>query len=55
VEDIRDKDEAEEEEGMVEAWDRLFVTTAGHQGTTRRRVKNTHSCHVNTAVSLTTL
>ena len=55
MEVIKEEDEATEEEGLVEVVDRLFAITMECQGTTRGSVRIKHSCHVNTAATLTTL
>ena len=55
AEDIRDEDEAEEEEDLIEVEDRLCVTTVEHQGTTHKSVRIRHSHHVSIVASLITL
>lgn len=55
MEDNRDEDEAEKEEGLLEAEVRLFVITVEHLGTTRGSVKIKHAYHVNIAASSITL
>ena len=44
-----------EEEGLLEARVRLFVTTVGHEGTTRGSLRIRHAHDVNIAANLTTL
>jgi len=55
VEDIRNKNEVEAEEDLVEVVDRLFSIIVGHYGTMHGIFRVRHARLINNAASLTTL
>lgn len=52
-EDIRDADEAEEEEDLVEVVDKLFSIILEFHDTMHESVRSRHTHHVDTTLSLT--
>ncbi len=49
IEDIKVKDEAEEEEDLVEIVVKLSATTLDNWGTTNERARTLHTNHINTS------